>query len=335
MTIPHTAGRVKRSSPRNPCPICGGQGCGQIGESLVLCWRVQSDQPTRSGAWKHGALPYDQKRLRQRVDPPISPIERRHAVFSALLDRLPLSSFHADKLMQERGLDDAAIARYQFASVPDYATAGRVTKELAAEFDLTQVPGFYLKDEPGDEFDAYFQPTWRLRFVGERMQGFYIPLRDVQGRIEALQIRRDAVDDEKFRYCLVSTPDDEFPAGAGSRAPYHFAGNVQAEKAVITEGGLKATVCAQMLGCCMFGLVSVSTFQSSIGWQLRRDLPNLRELAIAFDADARANRAVACQLKRLQEALEAAGYQPKLLTWPAELGKGLDDFLLNGGMRAE
>jgi DNA primase len=308
--------RLKRSNPHRPCPICGGTGCGQSG-TLTLCWRVESEHQAKSGAWIHGeARPYQQVFTR-RVAPPLAPIERRHAVFSTLLDCLTLSGPHADHLAEVRGLDDDTITRNQFATVPTRDEAAELVQGLAAQHDLSNVPGFYLSET-----------GWRLRFAG--MRGFYIPLRDVHGRIEALQIRRDG-DDPKFRYCLVSTPHDEFPRGASSGAPLHFAG-YPTEKLIITEGGLKAIICAQILGCCVIGLVAAGTFGGSIGWRLRRDLPDLRDVAIAFDADSATNPKVAQHLKRLQEALSIAGYAPSLLTWPAEQGKGLDDFLLNGGL---
>lgn len=304
---------MKRSNPRRPCPICEGQGCGVSG-GLVLCWRVPSDRTAKSGAYIHGTepMPYE-KRIAQRIAPNIAPIERRHEVFSALLERLALSNAHAEHLATVRGLRAEIVSGAQFRTVPDYKQADAITAEIASEFDLAHVPGFYRKDD-----------KWRLRFAG--MPGFYIPLRDVQGRIEALQIRRDG-NDPKFRYCLVSTPPDEFPQGASSGAPAHFAGNVASEQIIITEGGLKATICASLLGVCVVGLVAAGTFRDSFGWKLRNELPNAANIGIAFDRDAATNEKVGAQLKRLRESLERAGYEPVTLTWAGDY-KGFDDYLL-------
>jgi hypothetical protein len=286
---------------------------------LTLCWRIESERQAKSGAWIHGTapLPYE-RRIAQRIAPTIAPIDRRHEVFMAFLKRLTLSDRHADQLSTVRGLSDAAIAQARFASVPSYKKAEALIAELSQSFDLAHVPGFYRKDE-----------DWRLRFTG--MAGFYIPLRDAQGRIEALQIRRDGAD-PKFRYCLVSTPPDEFPQGASSGAPPHFAGDVTSAQVIVTEGGLKATICASMLSVCVVGLVAVGTFRDSFGWRLRQDLPNAASIGIAYDRDAATNDKVAAQLKRLRASLELAGYEPVTLTWPADY-KGLDDYLLTSGSR--
>lgn len=306
--------RITRSSSRAPCPVCGGSGCGQVG-SLALCWRVESDRQAKGGAWIHGRMIEAEKQFIRRADPPIAPIERRHAVFGALLDRLALAGAHADHLAETRGLSDATIVAEGFASVPDGKAAARLVAELAAEFDLAHVPGFWRKEK-----------EWRLRFAG--VAGFYIPIRDPLGRIEALQIRCDTNEKAK-RYLLVSTPPDEFPQGASSGAPAHFAHPDQQETVVITEGALKAMICADHLQACVIGLVAAGCFRSSIGWRLRRDLPGARRIGIAFDSDWRSNAKVAEQRQRLIEALSVAGYAPTTLTWPGAY-KGLDDYLIGG-----
>src|SRR5262249_48467796 len=143
------------------------------------------------------------------IAPPLAPIERRHAVYSAFLDNLPLFNIHADQLINRRRLSDTTIAAEGFASVPAKAFAAPLIEKLASEYDLTYVPGFFKGGG-----------RWHLRFVG--LPGFYIPIRDQKGRIAALEIRRDT-EDPKRRFLLLSSRGDGFPLGASSGAPPHFA----------------------------------------------------------------------------------------------------------------
>lgn len=310
--------KLKRSNHRNPCPVCGGEGCGQ-GEAFTLCWRITSDRIAKSGAYLHfneAAAP-NRHRSFTRPVPVIAPVERRHQIYTELLDRVPLYACHADHLTGRRRLSDTTIALEQFASVPSKALAGAVVRQLGKEFDLSHVPGFFFK---GDR--------WHLRFAG--MAGFFIPIRDHRGRIQALQIRRDT-DESKHRYLMLSSHGDEFPKGASSGAPAHYARPNRADVTIITEGALKADCIAEVLDCCVIGFEAVGTFNDRIGWQIREALPNLRRLLVAYDADWRSNDKVRNQMHRLYTALTGAGYAPECLNWPIEQGKGLDDYLLAGG----
>ena len=319
--------KFRRSNRSRPCPICKGDGCGQA-DGLVLCWRVESDERARSDAWIHRfEQPTGKGRLFTVYPPPlIAPIDRRHLVYNGLLQSLTLKSIHAGHLRTDRRLSNETIAEEGFASVPGRKQAAAIVPGLAALHDLTHVPGFYRL--PG-------QP-WAMRFAG--IEGFFIPLRDVRGRIAGLQIRRWPENDDKKRYLLLSTdPQDEdeqgascFPHGARSDAPMHFAKPHKcADGVIITEGALKANVAAELCDLCVVGLVAAGTFSPRVGWELRDALPRLRRVRIAYDADKRTNETVARQLKRLKRALEEAGIDQSEWTWQAKLGNGLDDYLIN------
>src|SRR5262249_46698768 len=158
-----------------------------------------------------------------------------------------LYNIHDDQLSNRRRLSDTTIAVEGFASVPAKAFAVPIVEELAAKFDLSHVPGFFKGDG-----------RWHLRFVG--LQGFYIPIRDHKGRITALEIRRDT-EESKRRYLLLSSAGPDFPLGASSGAPPHFARPWQTRDAIlITEGALKASVIAELLAQPVAGLVAVGTF---------------------------------------------------------------------------
>src|SRR5262245_15899900 len=310
--------KLKRANQHTPCPICEGDGCG-LGDGFTVCWRVASDRQAKSGAWIHSDENASQRRYIPRpvfIPPPLAPIERRHAVYSKLLEELPLYKIHADQLINRRRLSDTTIAAESFASVPAKSFAVPLVEKLAGEFDLSYVPGFFKGGG-----------RWHLRFVG--MSGFYIPIRDHKRRITALEIRRDT-DDPKRRFLLLSSRGDGFPLGASSGAPPHFARRWQVGEAIlITEGALKAGVCAELLGEAVCGLVAVGTFGDRFGWQLRTWFPRLRRAAIAYDMEE--NEKTEKQKQRLVKALEAASLEAVVFDWPKELGKGFDDYLIAQG----
>ncbi len=307
--------KLRHVTAKDPCPVCDKPDwCSVSGNGeVVICMR-QADgahKPTKNGGWLH--LKADPA-ARGRYIPPlriVAPAARRHAVYTALLDRLPLIRRHTDHLHQSRLLSEETIARCQFATVPTRKEGDRIAAVLAGEFDLLNVPGFFWKEN---------KP--RLRFAG--FSGFYIPLRDHLGQVSALQIRRDSHQTDP-RYLLVSTAD--LCGGACSGAPPHFARAWQVRDALlITEGALKSEVIAEQLQKPVCGLVSVGTFGSRFGWELRDKFPRLRRTAVAFDMEV--NEATETQRKRLEKALEEAGLEVEVFEWPAEKGKGYDDYLI-------
>lgn len=294
--------KLKRSNKSRPCPVCGGQGCGQR-EGLVLCWRTQSDQQAASGAWIHPDPSADGRTYEAPVRKyaQIASIEHRDRIYNALLGRLGLNKKHYEHLREVRGLSHETIKRNS------YATVEKGVKDLASIYDLRMVPGFYYDRE------------WKLRF--DDVDGFYIPLRDVKGRIQALQIKL-----MRGKYYLLSTDPAEFQGGACSGAPAHYVRSDRADKSiVITEGGLKADVIAEYMDACVIGLVACGSFDSKFGWNIRNNLV-VRSVGIAYDADWKTNDKVANQLHRLDDTLKQAGINARILTWSD--GKGLDDYLL-------
>jgi hypothetical protein len=126
------------------------------------------------------------------------------AVYRAFLEALELTDAHGNILLIERGLSDTTIANNLYASVPDDTTAQAVCNMLAHQFDLANVPGFYR--ESG---------RWKL---DNYHKGYYIPYKDVQGRILGLQIRLD--DERKGKYRWFSSEGK--PNGTKTRSCLHF-----------------------------------------------------------------------------------------------------------------
>jgi hypothetical protein len=313
----HNRERLRRSSIKTPCPVCGKLGCGQS-SGVVLCWRVESDKPVKSGAWLHvradvtgGAV----ASLPRRIETPLASIERCHAVYSAFLDALFLNRKHGEHLANERRLSEATIIKAGFKSVPDWSRADAIAAGLASRWELKGVPGCWRKDG-----------RWVMRFAG--VDGFYIPIRNAVGQIEALQIRAFS---GQSKYLLVSSSD--MPDGVSSGAPHHFTGHPGAT-VIVTEGALKAEVISEAKrrrneNDFVIGLVAVATFEDSFGANLKQICPFIRTVQLAFDSDWRTNEKVQKQMTRLANSVKGAGLKLQVLCWESE-EKGYDDELLRG-----
>jgi conjugative relaxase-like TrwC/TraI family protein len=324
--------RVRR---KDPCPICKkGDWCSvSTDRAIAICMRVSSDHRAKNGGFVHIL----DGRIQSRQPIPVTvevkqyeraDIDRRHQVNQELLRALKVKARDLKNLLA-RGLDKAAIERNGYRSVPTPHELDEVMKNFEGK-DLRGIPGFFRQGE-----------RWRLN-IGEWTskkdgithsyhQGFLVPVRDVQGRIEGFQVRRAEVrDGDDLRYIWLSSSSKE--DGASSGAPVHFRNVEQARKsgqAILTEGALKADSAAHLLENrhAMIAVAGVNTFPDDFGHRLRAQIPELRQVVIAFDADVGRKVEVQQALERLHESLKAAGLGLRELRWEEKQGKGLDDYL--------
>jgi DNA primase len=306
------------------CPMCDHKDNCSVSRSreVLICARVRSDHQAKDGRWTHilrgAATAAPAIRL---VKPPIE--TRRadnyiaHAIYSAVLLRLSLLPMHRDDL-QRRGLSLSVIEREQFKSTPTDEEARDITAEIAESCDLSGVPGFFRR--------AVFEMV-------KTPSGFFIPVRDRDGLIRGLQIRKDNLRHAKDnRYQWFSS--GSYPQGITSGSPCHVQHVERIKRTgqcLITEGALKAIVAGEYLSSDFGGLVAlagVSTFQESFGSHLKSAWPELHTVNIAFDRDWQQKPEVKRQLLRLIQSLkDAGGLAINVLTWEQE--KGIDDFLLS------
>ncbi|MBX3276434.1 MAG: DUF3854 domain-containing protein [Acidobacteria bacterium] len=281
--------------------------------------RIQqgSIKDTHNGGFLHKLRDQDKWPLRSFATPKRSAeaerasIAKRHAVYSSLLESLPLAGRHATDLNERRGLSDTTIARHLYATVPEPDRQIEIAKLLAVAHDLSGVPGFYCRHS-----------HWRMTCVPA---GFFVPVRNKAGQIEAMQIRRDCGEP---RYVWFSSAGK--PQGVSSGSPLHHAHiwRISSTQTVIlTEGPLKADIIADIIDAATIGAAGVSNFGADIGANLRRRFPALRQCLIAFDEDEhdRTRNNVESARKILIERLQSAGLRCSLLHWNG--AKGLDDYL--------
>ena len=178
----------KRVNKDSHCPICGKPDwCTVTKDGMIACcMRVEAEKQAQNGGWIH----YLSETPRPFVLS-YAPINEQKAepsvldkVYSAMLDRLTLSSVHKDELLSnKRGMTMDQIKTNAYRSLPLQGRA-QLARDLVQRFGdemMTKVPGFYLNDN--GHFGYY--PT----LAGAC--GLLIPIRDLKQHITAFQIKVD------------------------------------------------------------------------------------------------------------------------------------------------
>ncbi len=289
------------------CPRCGDVQGG------VLDLYALFEGCSRSAAYKAiskgiGISPQQKPYVRHPVvrECELAPVDRRDAVYRALLSLLPLTQDHIQNL-RGRGLDDAQITGYGFRSaIPDEMPAlGAVLTEKG--YSLEGVPGFYMSSE-----------TWRFRCD---YSGILIPVLDVERRVQGLQLRLDDKDKRKFRWISSSGQNQGTPA----RTYSHFIGK-PSEVILITEGPMKGDIIHALSGMSVLAVPGVNCL--SLMEPMLRELKSkgVRRIKTAFDMDFLSNPHVQTGYTQLCELLEKIGFSFKTYTWDPGYN-GLDDYL--------
>ena len=326
--------QLLRVSRRRPCPICGKPDwCSISGDGdIAVCMRKRSDHPARNGGWTHilssGAhSPPVRPQPTGRKTTPVAEradSERRHVVYTALLDALELSEVHREDLLR-RGLSPAEIPRLHYKSTPSSGAATEIARTLSRQFDLRGVPGFYQRSG-----------AWRAAWMPP---GYVVPYRDEQGRMQALQIRRCPYDGTDKYIWFSSNPDlmdeqgrQKYPCGTSSNAPLHYTRPDllrDSHEVWLTEGALKAEIASFLLGgAAIIAAAGVTHFPQNFPASLKAQYPKLKTTIVVFDNDWWVKPPVKAAHQRLRSALAQAGFQVITRTWPTNF-KGIDDYLLS------
>lgn len=333
--------KLVRVSNKNPCKICGKSSwCSytQDGE-LALCMHEQSGstKTAKNGAYIHVLNPKFGERVSALSATSISKygnsgkstiaVYRADAditneVYTFLLNELELTEQHADKLLNERGLGDTTIATKLYASVPPVWVLADLMKKVRERFgdNLKGIAGFY-KDENG---------IWQFN---KPQSGFFVPYRDEKGRIQALQVRRDVYQkNDKYIWLSTNPENEKFKEGTSSGAPLHFVLPdlvKETGEIIITEGALKADCISEFTGKSVVALAGVTCANfEELPANLKKALPELQKVLIAYDADFVLKKQVRNALIKMNRALKDFGYKGGVLQWDLVHGKGLDDLLL-------
>lgn len=208
--------------------------------------------------------------LEEKKGAALAPPEVRNRTYSHLLSSLVLAETHRDKLL-DRGFTMEQISACNFHSTPVFGYKKLAKRLLEAGCILEGVPGFY-QEEDG---------SWNINF-NSRSAGILVPVCDLDGNIQGMQIRLDRPVDGCKYFWLSSIG---LNSGVTSGSPIHFIGNVQDKTVYVTEGGLKGDLAHYQSGrsfLCLPGVNQYVNLPETLA-QLRKQ--GVRKIYEAFDMD--------------------------------------------------
>jgi hypothetical protein len=219
------------------------------------------------------------------------------SAYQALLANLSLIEDHRTNLRQ-RGLPDAEIDRRGYRSL-------RNTERGRAAKAVHQLLGDAVLGVPG-----FVRGAFGMTLQGEAT-GLLVPVRDLQGLVQAIKVRRD----QEPKYLYLSSGGD----GPSPGSPVHIPLGVVAPAPVVrvVEGELKADVTCALDSTPTIGVPGVT--------QWRPALSVLRELGattviLAYDApDVHTKPPVFLQMEELWQALRADGFEVEVEDWHDQL----------------
>ncbi|MDK2840389.1 MAG: primase [Thermosipho sp. (in: thermotogales)] len=285
--------------------------CGEKGFAIGLYARLHRINNSEAFKELMNMIPETIPKIETKKMPqsPIACINERDKVYRAFLDKLTLKGEHLQNLIR-RGLSWEETGRNLYKSVPTIPQERlRICQELLQEgLNLKGIPGFFQVQQKDQTYWDFYSDN-----------GFFIPVRDIQGRIQGMQIRLD--DDLDRKYVWFSSK------GKLSGTPAHAwigVHGVPSKTVLVTEGPLKADI-AHFLS--RFTFVSVAGVDAIKGIeQVLKEL-GAKRVFIAYDMDLKSNKNVQKAKERLEKKLIQAGFEVHTKTWD-ERYKGIDDYLV-------
>lgn len=267
-----------------------------------------------------------------------SDIATLDSVYRLFISLTTISDAHMEHLRKERDLTDEEIKEFKFFTFPTRSIGRKFLKMVEESFGgqdvLSNVPGFYRR-------------TGEKKFTFITMNGIGIPIYTPDGKIEAIQIRKDEVKENEQRYMWFSSsfaendPDGKVELGTGSGAPLStlIPSSINKKCIFLTEGTFKALKIMKTynsIACSIQGVSNWKGFVDKID-QIKeldsvkskvKDKFVLDTVFIAYDADLLYNIGVLKQCVKLGEAAAEKGLDVFYVLWDPEKGKGIDDALI-------
>lgn len=261
--------------------------------------------------------------------------EELDSVFSILISHSHISEEHRRVLLEERNLPISCLDRKDFFTFPRLEVSQSIFKEVEAKHGgldiLKKIPGFYLNKNTN---------SWE--FIPQK--GIGIAIRNAEGLIVGIQIRKDVVKEGQSRYVWFSSSftknNDELDFGTSSKAPLDvvYPERVKNRCVVITEGRFKAQKIADKMGLIAISVQGVANWKGidrelSIVNEKLEENSNLNggiaHILTAFDADTKCNINVYKHLAEMTNSI-IDKYNVVYLSWEEKYGKGIDDVFNSG-----
>ena len=258
----------------------------------------------------------DKKRSRNIVEPtlpaviesPAADIETRHAVYSALLSLLSLAPDHTRNLLN-RGLSDQAICENGYRTTPVVGEKALAKQMQSMGHSLVGVPGFYV--DSGGQWTFIRIP-----------RGILVPVRDIQGRIQGLQVRLDNADKRKYRWVSSAGMGAN---GCGAEGWIHLAGPVR-DRIILIEGPLKADIVHHLTGQTVLAVPGVNALRHLESALIQLAELGVKQVMTAFDMDFLKNPHVQNGYAELVRVLERVNLRFGTYLWRPDYN-GLDDYI--------
>ena len=321
---------IESVNSSEPCRGCGNiDWCFRTSDGWHHCHRGGGDgwvehrgaKGNVTWIWHESALAPPPKPSPDNYRVSLAPIELRHEVYSHVVKLLEENGCRLlvehEKALLARGMDSPRVRLCGFFSFPSQHLAQEIVDTLGHPKDrLLGVPGFLRGDRV-----AYVQLRDHAGALG-------IPVRDASGQIGAVRLRVEG-EDEKKKYLWLSAPRLSNVLGCSPGAMCHVplhSRELRTGVVRVTEGEIKAEIATERTNTLTISVPGVGLWPTAI--EALRELKASRVL-VAYDADQRRNPAVARALQSFASALHSEGFEVVVEVWPEELGKGIDDVLVN------
>jgi len=314
-----------KASASHHCPICGKSDWCGFNSYIASCMRIEEGS-FRTVIQSNGKPAYLHWLEPGRVTLPAvqdedsitaastASVEVRDRVYRDFLSLLYLNQRHKEDLLR-RGLSEYEIRKNCYRSVPEKETPWFLCRRLNnMGHDLVGIPGFYKACSP------HGGTYWTFN----RQPGYFIPVRDEKGNLQALQCRMDETRNGKYR--LFSGHKNW--GGCSCGTPTHVSRPVwlKDRRVWITEGPLKSDIACNYLGAVVLGAMSAGTWKPVI--PIIKKI-GATEVVIAYDRDLDTNHEVGRVFELLKDDLKKNGFAVGRALWKGS-EKGIDDALVKG-----
>lgn len=256
-----------------------------------------------------------------------------HNVYLCIKENSVLSPDHKETLINERKLSPERIKEDYFTF--PIRSKEKIIKKIQEQYPeysdaiLSTVPGFFIKKSTG-----------KLSYSGYK--GLGILIRDCNGMIQAIQIRKDTKKEEESRYTWFSSSfasykPEEFIGGCGSGSPKDVLfPNVDKNHILcITEGRFKSEKLIESgnTSISVQGVTSWKGIEKSISGCLKKIVYS--KIYLFFDSDILGNHFLFVQSEKMVRFLQAQFPDITFYYafWHKKDGKGIDDCINNGNMK--